>query len=87
LTDAQRVKYLSRISSLEKKVGQHEHQIVALQSMLFAAVRQFETDMARLGPELKAVHDRKNSHSPCPMAAAVVVLQNAPVTSSATVVL
>jgi hypothetical protein len=63
LSDAQRVKYLSRISSLEKQIGQHERQLAALQSMLFAAVRRFETDLARLSSELKAVRDAKNNEA------------------------
>jgi hypothetical protein len=63
LPDAQRVKYLSHMLSLEEQVGQHEHQLAALQSMLLAVVRRFETDLARLGSELQAVHDTKNSEA------------------------
>jgi hypothetical protein len=59
--DAQRVKYLPQIVSLEEQVGQHEHQLAALQSMLLAVVRRFEADLTRLSSELKAVHDTKNS--------------------------
>jgi hypothetical protein len=44
LPDAQRVKYLSHISSVEKQVGKHEHQLASIQLMLLATVRRFETD-------------------------------------------
>jgi hypothetical protein len=79
LPDAQRIDDLSHILCLEKRVGQHEHQLAALQhcsiaalqhcsiavlqSMLLTVVRRFETDLARLGSELKAVHDTKNSEA------------------------
>jgi hypothetical protein len=71
LPDAQRVKYLSRISSLEQQVGQHEHELAVLQLVLFAAVRRFESALLRLGSELKVVHEAKHSDSPCPGAVAV----------------
>jgi hypothetical protein len=63
LPEAQRMQYLSRISTLEKQAGQHERQLAAFQSLFFAAVRRFETDLVRLASELKAVCDAKNSES------------------------
>jgi hypothetical protein len=66
LSEGQRVKYVSQISSLTKQVGQHEHQIAALQSMLLAAVRRSETELERLGSELKAVRDTKNTEAAAP---------------------
>jgi hypothetical protein len=66
LSEGQRMKYQSQISSLEKQVGQHEHQLAALQSMLLVAVQHFETDLERLGSELEAVRDMKNSETATP---------------------
>jgi hypothetical protein len=63
LPDAHRVKYLSHILSLEEQVGQHEYQLAAFQSMFLAVIRQFETDLARLGSELKAVRATKNNEA------------------------
>jgi hypothetical protein len=63
LSEVQRMKYPSQIASLEGQVGQHEHQLAALHMMLLAAVRRFETDLERLGSELKAVRDTKNTEA------------------------
>jgi hypothetical protein len=60
------MKYVSQISSLEEQVEQHEHQLAALHMMLLAAIRRFETDMERLGSELTAVRDTKNTEAAAP---------------------
>jgi hypothetical protein len=57
LSSAQTAECLSRISVLEERTGQHEHQLAALQSALFPALRRFEADLARLSSELDAFRD------------------------------
>jgi hypothetical protein len=46
LSAAQTAEFLSRISALEERVGQHERQLAALQSALFPALLRFEADLA-----------------------------------------
>jgi hypothetical protein len=71
LVDWQTAECRSRISSLEERAGQHEHQLAALQPILFAALQRFETDLMRLASAVKVVCNAKNSDSPLPAASAM----------------
>jgi hypothetical protein len=61
LSDAQTAECRSRISALEKRAGQHEDQLAALQLVLFPALRRFEADLERLASELEAFRDTKKT--------------------------
>jgi uncharacterized coiled-coil protein SlyX len=70
LIDSQAAECRARISALEERSGQHEHQLAGLQTVLSNALKRFETDLMRLATDVKAVRDAQNSDSPLPAASA-----------------